>query len=92
MSLYWHLLSHAVITGARLFDFGRSTPGTGPLSFKRQWGGSDAPLPWAQWSPRGLNATPSPEGKVFRLATGVWSALPLPVTRGLGPSLARLLP
>jgi hypothetical protein len=74
------------------FDFGRCTPGGGTHRFKLQWGGKDVPLPWAQWSPRGMAATPSPDRPLFRLATAVWSRLPLGVANRLGPFLAVRLP
>jgi len=92
MQLYWAFMEHAVSRGVQVFDFGRCTPGGGTHHFKRQWGGADVPLPWAQWSPRGLSATPSPERPVYRAAAAVWQRLPLFVTKRLGPALARRLP
>ena len=92
MGLYWAFIEHAIARGARVFDFGRCTPGSGTHQFKRQWGGVDVPLPWAQWSPRDVHATPSPERSVYRVAAAVWRRLPLFLTKRLGPPLARRLP
>jgi serine/alanine adding enzyme len=93
MLLYWSFMERAIRQGMRTFNFGRSTPGAGTHRFKRQWGGEDVPLPWLQWSGRGLAATPTPDGSgMFRLATRVWQRVPLPIASRLGPWLARGLP
>jgi len=94
MLLYWSFTERMVEKGLGVFNFGRCTPEGGTHRFKRQWGETrDVPLPWAQWSPRGVTATPSPDGgPLFRLATRAWSHLPLPVANRLGPALSRSLP
>ena len=92
MLLYWSLMEHAVEMGARAFNFGRCTAGTGSHRFKAQWGGDDEPLPWAAWAPTGELATPNPSQGRFGLAVSLWKRLPLPVTRLLGPPLARKIP
>jgi len=92
MLLYWALMEHAVEAGAEAFNFGRCTAGTGSHRFKSQWGGEDEPLPWAAWSPSGRLATPNPSQGRFALAVRIWQRLPLPVTRVLGPVLARNIP
>src|SRR5690606_701531 len=35
---YWALMTHARERGCRIFDYGRSKAGTGPWSFKKNWG------------------------------------------------------
>ncbi|HLQ23813.1 MAG TPA: hypothetical protein VK132_11435, partial [Gemmatimonadales bacterium] len=92
MLLYWSFMQRVVAAGGRIFNFGRCTPGGGTHRFKRQWGGVDVPLPWAQWSPNSVRATPSPDRPVFRVASAVWRRLPLGITNALGPALARVLP
>jgi hypothetical protein len=94
MLLYWSFMERMVQRGLRIFNFGRCTPDGGTHRFKKQWGDTrDVPLPWAQWSRRGVTATPNPDGgSVLRLATRAWSRLPLPVANALGPRLARALP
>lgn len=92
MLLYAACIEEVIRRGGRVFNFGRCTPGGGTHRFKLQWGGSDTPLPWAQWSEREVDATPSPERPLFRLATAAWQRLPLPLANGLGPHLARVLP
>jgi FemAB-related protein (PEP-CTERM system-associated) len=94
MLLYWSFMERMVQKGLGTFNFGRCTPEGGTHRFKRQWGETrDVPLPWAQWSPTGVTATPNPDGSsLFRLATRAWSHLPLRVANRLGPVLARGLP
>ena len=92
MLLYWSFMEHVINRGARTFNFGRCTPGGGTHRFKRQWGGVDVPLPWGQWSPRDVHATPSPERPIYRAAAAIWSRLPLAIVNRLGPRLARRLP
>jgi len=92
MLLYWSLMEESVRRGLKEFNFGRCSPDSGTHRFKMQWGSREEPLPWAQWSPSGLAATPSPTGTKYRLATNVWARLPVWLTNAVGPSLARLLP
>lgn len=93
MLLYWTLLEHAVETGHRRFDFGRSTPGEGTFDFKRQWGAVPVPLHWHYWLRDG---GPLPElnpgNPKYALAIRAWQNLPLPVTRWLGPRIVKHLP
>lgn len=92
MLLYWSFLQEAIRRGATRFDFGRCTPGSATHTFKRQWGGEDVGLEWAQWRAGDVTATPSPERRIFRVAAACWRHLPLPVTNRLGPMLARSIP
>jgi FemAB-related protein (PEP-CTERM system-associated) len=92
MLLYAQLMGQAIGRGVRVFNFGRSTPGSATHKFKLQWGGEDVPLPWPSWSPSGGTSTPSPDRPVFRVATAIWRRLPMPVANGIGPMLSRHLP
>lgn len=92
MLLYWSLMEEMARRGVATFNFGRCTPGGGTHRFKAQWGGRDAALPWFQWSPSGVAATPSPDSARYRLAIRAWQKLPLAVANRLGPMLARRLP
>jgi len=92
MLLYWEFFERARLRGARLFDFGRCTAGSGSHRFKRQWGGNDVALPWAQWSDSAFDSTPKQGSGVFQLASTCWRHLPLAVTNRLGPFLAARLP
>ena len=92
MLLYWAFIERMIERGVKRFDFGRCTPGGGTHRFKRQWGGVDVPLPWLQWSGRGVTSTPLPERPIFRLARAAWRRLPMPIANRVGPVLARHLP
>jgi serine/alanine adding enzyme len=92
MLLYWSFMEQVIGRGVRTFDFGRCTPGGPTHRFKKQWGGEDTELRWAQWSAKGVSSTPSPDKPIFQLATQVWSRLPMPVANRLGPVLSRQLP
>lgn len=92
MLLYAQLMEAAIGQGARVFNFGRCTPGSATHKFKLQWGGEDVPLPWPSWSPNGDGAAPSPDKPLFRVATGVWRRLPMAVANRVGPLLSRHLP
>ncbi len=90
--LYWSFMRHLIHRGIRRFNFGRSTPGSGPHQFKQQWGGADVRLPWLQWSSSGVASPPSPERPLYRAATFAWSRLPVALTKLAGPPIARFLP
>jgi serine/alanine adding enzyme len=93
MLLYWSFMERAIAEGLHTFNFGRSSPGTGPHRFKRQWGGAEVPLPWLQWSRGPVSATPTPDGSgLFRMATEVWKRVPVGLATRIGPYLARRIP
>jgi len=92
MLLYWAFIEEAIRRGAHTFNFGRCSPGSGTHRFKRQWGGQEFPLPWAQWSPGSVMATPAPTGRKYQVATAIWSRMPLALTNRLGPFISRSLP
>ena len=92
MLLYWEFLRHMTSRGVRTFNFGRCSPDGGTHRFKRQWGGADVSLPWAQWSPRSVTATPTPDRPMYRFAAAAWRRMPLALANALGPELARSIP
>lgn len=89
MLLYWDYMRTLIAQGVKVFNFGRSTPGTGPHEFKLSWGAVDEPLPWVQWPGRQGGAG---EGGVAGAASAVWRRLPVGLTRAVGPTVARQLP
>jgi FemAB-related protein (PEP-CTERM system-associated) len=94
MFLYWSLLDYFGPKGYRLFDFGRSSVGSGTYAFKQQWGASPVPLYWDTWLASGGTELPerNPENPKYKLAIRVWQRLPLPVTKLIGPRIVRFLP
>jgi hypothetical protein len=95
MLVYWALMERVTRAGARLFNFGRCTRGSGTHRFKMQWGGREEQLWWYQQADRAADesaATPSPEHGLFALGARVWQRLPVPLATRLGPSIVRFIP
>jgi serine/alanine adding enzyme len=90
MLLSWALMQESIRRGATAFNFGRSTPGSNTHEYKQQWGGHDIPLPWAIWGKQ--SGQPDQNSTKFRIATAIWSRLPVGLTKRIGPALARQLP
>jgi len=89
MLLYWDYMRALIDRGVRRFNFGRSTPGSGPHEFKLSWGGKDEVLPWIQWPQVTTGAS---ESRTATTAAALWRHLPIALTNALGPTLARQLP
>ncbi len=87
--LYWHMMLEVQRWGARRFDMGRSSPGTGTYLFKQRWGASEQPLPYATWQIRGGRPE---EERAAALLRSVWRRLPVWLANRLGPALARRIP
>ena len=93
MLLYSAALEYGCRAGYRVFDFGRSTPGSGTYQFKQQWGAKPLPLHWYYWLRNG-SALPDigPQNPKFSLAMAVWKQLPVFVTKIIGPAIMRNTP
>jgi serine/alanine adding enzyme len=91
--LYWNLLRFSCEQGYRLFDFGRSSPDSGPYHFKLQWEAAPVPLQWQYWLPDGA-ALPdlNPQNPRYQLAVRMWQRLPVGLTRVIGPPIVRNIP
>ena len=93
MLLYWAMIETAIADGARVFDFGRSSPDGGTYAFKLQWGAQAEPQSWEYVLLRGT-ALPDqgPHSRRFAAAVEVWKRLPLWVANRLGPAVVRHIP
>jgi serine/alanine adding enzyme len=92
MLLYWTAIERAMERGAAVFDFGRSTPGTGNARFKTQWGALETPL---RWNVRAFGARghASERGNARRdVVASTWRMLPAFLVNRLGPILAARIP
>jgi FemAB-related protein (PEP-CTERM system-associated) len=90
--MYWELMRHAVKRGATMFDFGRSKLGTGSYSFKTHWGFEPQKLEYQYHLVRAPKVPDlSPMNPKYRAMIATWKRLPVPVTRVLGPMIARYL-
>lgn len=88
--MYFALMRHAVGRGCASFDFGRSKAGTGAFAFKKNWGFTPEPLPYAvrtadNAAPRSIN----PLDPKYRFKIAIWQRLPLAVANRIGPMIAR---
>jgi len=93
MGLYGATMEHVMAAGCRVFNFGRSTPGSGTHKFKSTWGARDEQLWWYGVARAGQPAaTPSPNEGAFSWGPRIWSELPLGLTRWLGPRVVRFIP
>ena len=92
MLMYWHAFETSIGAGAKQFDFGRSTPGSGTADFKLQWGSAEVPLEWNVRA-KGAKGT-STEGGDSRcgMMAAAWRKLPHALTLRLGPFLAARIP
>jgi FemAB-related protein (PEP-CTERM system-associated) len=88
--MYYELMLHARRQGMQRFDFGRSKTGSGPYSFKKNWGFHPVPLTYGAWTVPGApprNIDPTDAG--YSRKIDLWKKLPLPVANTLGPWIAR---
>jgi FemAB-related protein (PEP-CTERM system-associated) len=87
---YWALMQRAVEKGARIFDYGRSKKGTGPFSFKKNWGFEPTQLHYQYY---GLMGQPIPENNPlnpkYRRMISVWRKLPRSIVGKVGPIVVR---
>jgi FemAB-related protein (PEP-CTERM system-associated) len=93
MFMYWSILCFAGERGYKLFDFGRSTVGSGTHKFKMQWSGREEQLYWEYWLPEGSQRPElNPDNPRYRAMVAAWRKLPLLLTKLLGPPIVRRLP
>ena len=86
------MLKYACDQGFSCFDFGRSVEGEGTYRFKEQWGASPARLCWYTFPNLGVNrpGTPATADKAgFQIAARLWTKMPVPVSRVIGPVIRK---
>ena len=90
--MYFDLMCFARARGIKYFDFGRSKIGTGPYSFKKNWGFEPTLLDYEyQLAPGAAVPDLSPQNKKYALMVKVWKHLPLWAANLAGPMFARHL-
>ncbi|MDO4425056.1 MAG: FemAB family PEP-CTERM system-associated protein [Planctomycetia bacterium] len=93
MFLYWNLLQHSIeVRKSRIFDFGRSTIGSGTWHFKKQWGAEEVPVVWKYYVREGTMDDVRPDNASYGLAIRVWKRLPVWFTKLIGPWIVRGIP
>lgn len=90
--MYWELMRYSADQGIRIFDFGRSKAGTGPYSFKKNFGFCPQALPYEYFLVTDDKLPDvNPLNPKYRFMVNTWSRLPLAVANFIGPYLARSL-
>lgn len=93
MLMYARALEYAVEGSFKVFDFGRSSVGSGTHRFKKQWGAVEQQLYWHYWLPEGKTLPQlNPQNPKFLAAIALWKRLPIWVANMLGPSIVKNLP
>ena len=90
--MYWALMRRAAERGCAVFDFGRSKVGTGPYSFKSNWGFQPRPISH-QYLLLGRDTLPNlnPTNPRYAKLIAAWQRLPLPIANAISPFISRSL-
>ena len=88
--MYWALKRRAVERGATIFEFGRSKVGTGPYSFKSNWGFEPRPINH-QYLLIGRDTLPNlnPTNPRYAKLIAAWQKLPIAVANAISPFISR---
>jgi FemAB-related protein (PEP-CTERM system-associated) len=90
--MYWAVMDRARGLGKTLFDYGRSKRGTGAFDFKSNWGFEPTPLCYEYFLVTAKEMPNlSPTNSKYERFIRAWKRLPVPVTRMVGPHLAKFL-
>ena len=88
--MYYELMLHARKRGSERFDFGRSKTGSGPYSYKKNWGFDPEPLSYASWTAPGhAKRDINPNSDAYSAKIELWKKLPLKVANLIGPVIAK---
>ncbi len=88
--MYWKVMRRAVERGVSNFDFGRSKKGTGPYSFKKNWGFEPRPIVHSfLLKPGSELPNVNPLNPKYKLFINMWQRLPLPLANVIGPHIVR---
>lgn len=92
MFMYWQLLSRTVERGQKSFDFGRTTEGSGPHRFKKQWKAQPVPCVWQYYVREGDPTAMRPDNSKYERMIKAWQKLPVWLTRIIGPPIVKGIP
>jgi len=89
---YWELMRRSCERGLRVFDYGRSKVGTGPFSFKKNWGFEPQPLHY-EYCLYKRDSIPqnNPNNAKYKLFIEAWRRMPIGLANWLGPHIVRNL-
>ena len=87
--MYWAVMEKSCREGVELFDYGRSTVGTGAYRFKKHWGFEPETLHYQYHLVRAEEVPKlNPSNPRYRFLIEAWKRLPLPLAGFLGPPIA----
>jgi len=90
--MYWQLMCRASERGCRVFDYGRSKAGTGPFSFKKNWGFEPLPLHYEYYLVKAKEMPElNPTNPKYAMMIKYWKKLPLKLSQWLGPFVSKYL-
>ncbi len=90
---FWSMMARAAEGPWEVFDFGRSSKGSGTHEFKLEWNPREVQLRWHFILSEGAEMPQlNPDSGKFDLAMRCWRRLPLSLANFLGPHLIRKLP
>jgi len=92
MLMYRHLLRRAIERGSTVFDFGRSSEGSGTYKFKAQWGALPEPAHWQYYVRKGNPEDMRADSEGKQSLVKIWQRLPVWLTRLVGPPIVRGIP
>ena len=90
--MYWAVMERACRDGVKIFDYGRSSVGSGAYRFKKHWGFEPEPLAY-QYDLVGTQEVPNlnPSNSRYQFLIKTWKKFPLAVAGMIGPPIARRL-
>jgi len=90
--MYWQLMCSASERGCRVFDYGRSKAGTGPFSFKKNWGFEPQPLHYEYYLVKAKKMPElNPANPKYAMMIKCWKKLPLKLSQWIGPFVSKYL-
>ena len=91
--LYWEMIKDACERDFQWYHLGRSTVDSGGETFKKKWNTYPTQLYWQYLVRNGCSMPQlNVSNRKFKLAMNVWMRLPRPITRVLGPLVAKGIP
>jgi len=91
-AIVWHAIRDSSNEGCREFDFGKTaSDNPGLAQFKKKWGAEKRPLYYYYYPKQPHLLSSNRSGAKYKVVTGLWRRLPLPVIGVLSPILFRRL-
>lgn len=90
--MYWELMRRSCERGIKWFDYGRSKVGTGPYSFKKNWGFEPESLNYEYYLVNAMEIPNiSPTNPKYARFINAWKKMPFWATKIVGPRLVKYL-